>query len=77
MAAVREQGFEVGIHCYNHYRWQDYLATMLKHWHSLDQPLYVEPQFHHVFGPERRRRNGDALHHGVRRVRRKRPVRRL
>ena len=28
MAAVREQGFEVGIHCYNHYRWQDYVQTM-------------------------------------------------
>jgi peptidoglycan/xylan/chitin deacetylase (PgdA/CDA1 family) len=25
---VRAAGFEVGIHCYNHYRWQDYLATM-------------------------------------------------
>ena len=28
MRRVRERGFEVGIHCYNHYRWQDYLATM-------------------------------------------------
>ncbi len=28
MSAVRDQGFEVGIHCYNHYRWQDYLGTM-------------------------------------------------
>ncbi len=28
MRAVREAGFEVGIHCYNHYRWQDFLATM-------------------------------------------------
>src|SRR3954468_11436688 len=28
MRAVREQGFEVGIHCYNHYRWQDYVQTM-------------------------------------------------
>lgn len=26
--AVREAGFEVGIHCYNHYRWQDHLARM-------------------------------------------------
>jgi undecaprenyl phosphate-alpha-L-ara4FN deformylase len=23
MRAVRDAGFEVGIHCYNHYRWQD------------------------------------------------------
>jgi peptidoglycan/xylan/chitin deacetylase (PgdA/CDA1 family) len=28
MRAVRDAGFEVGIHCYNHYRWQDYLARM-------------------------------------------------
>jgi hypothetical protein len=25
---------------------QDYLATMLKHWRSLDQPIYVEPLLH-------------------------------
>ena len=28
LAAVRTAGFEVGIHCYNHYRWQDHLPTM-------------------------------------------------
>lgn len=28
MRSVRDAGFEVGIHCYNHYRWQDYLARM-------------------------------------------------
>ena len=28
MRAVREVGFEVGIHCYNHYRWQDYVHAM-------------------------------------------------
>ena len=28
MRAVREAGFEVGIHCFNHYRWQDYVQTM-------------------------------------------------
>src|SRR5688572_5690046 len=26
--AVRDAGFEVGIHCYNHYRWQDQLDRM-------------------------------------------------
>jgi len=25
---VREAGFETGIHCFNHYRWQDHLHTM-------------------------------------------------
>ncbi len=28
MRAVRDAGFEVGIHCYNHYRWQDYVQTL-------------------------------------------------
>lgn len=28
MRAVQAAGFEVGIHCYNHYRWQDYVQTM-------------------------------------------------
>jgi len=28
MRAVRDAGFEVGIHCYNHYRWQDCMQTM-------------------------------------------------
>ncbi|MBS0664686.1 MAG: polysaccharide deacetylase family protein [Verrucomicrobia bacterium] len=28
LRGVRDAGFEVGIHCYNHYRWQDYLQRM-------------------------------------------------
>ena len=28
MRAVRDSGFEIGIHCYNHYRWQDYVQRM-------------------------------------------------
>src|SRR3954465_4205413 len=28
MQQVRDAGFETGIHCYNHYRWQDHLAGM-------------------------------------------------
>jgi peptidoglycan/xylan/chitin deacetylase (PgdA/CDA1 family) len=28
MRAVRDAGFEVGIHCYNHYRWQDYVHRL-------------------------------------------------
>jgi peptidoglycan/xylan/chitin deacetylase (PgdA/CDA1 family) len=28
MRSVRDAGFEIGIHCYNHYRWQDYVHTM-------------------------------------------------
>jgi len=26
--AVRDAGYEVGIHCFNHYRWQDHVQTM-------------------------------------------------
>lgn len=28
MRAVRDAGFEIGIHCLNHYRWQDHVHTM-------------------------------------------------
>ncbi len=28
MRAVRDAGHEVGIHCYNHYRWQDHVQRM-------------------------------------------------
>jgi undecaprenyl phosphate-alpha-L-ara4FN deformylase len=28
MREVRDSGFEVGIHCYNHYRWQDFMQRM-------------------------------------------------
>ncbi len=28
LRAVRDAGFEIGIHCLNHYRWQDYVHKM-------------------------------------------------
>jgi len=28
MRSVRDRGFEVGIHCYDHFNWQDYLFKM-------------------------------------------------
>lgn len=28
LRAVQDAGFEVGIHCYDHFRWQDYVLTM-------------------------------------------------
>ena len=28
MRGVRDRGFEVGIHCYDHFQWQDYLFRM-------------------------------------------------
>lgn len=28
LRAVRDSGFEIGIHCFNHYRWQDYVHRL-------------------------------------------------
>jgi undecaprenyl phosphate-alpha-L-ara4FN deformylase len=32
MRAVRDQGFEVGLHSYDHVRWQDFVATASPEW---------------------------------------------
>jgi undecaprenyl phosphate-alpha-L-ara4FN deformylase len=53
MRAVRDAGFEVGIHCYNHYRWQDFVQTM-----SIDE-IRIEfiaagAEFLRIFGREAR-----------------------
>src|SRR5436190_8559357 len=51
MRSVRDAGFEVGIHCYNHYRWQDYVQTM-----SLDEVAAefdaARAEFLRIFGVE-------------------------
>lgn len=51
LRAVRDAGFEVGIHCHNHYRWQDYVQTM-----SLDEIRAefgaAREEFRRVFGGE-------------------------
>jgi undecaprenyl phosphate-alpha-L-ara4FN deformylase len=53
MRRVRDDGFEVGIHCYNHYRWQDYVQKM-----SLaeirDEFLAARTEFFRLFGGEAR-----------------------
>lgn len=53
MRAVRDAGFEVGIHCYNHYRWQDHVQGM-----SLDEVRAefgrAREEFRRVFGAEAR-----------------------
>src|SRR5688572_19782755 len=51
MRCVREAGFEVGVHAYNHYRWQDHLARM-----TIDE-VNVEfgaatAEFRRIFGVE-------------------------
>ncbi|HZZ19283.1 MAG TPA: polysaccharide deacetylase family protein [Opitutaceae bacterium] len=51
MRAVQAAGFEVGIHCLNHYRWQDHLAGM-----DLDavraEFAAARAEFTRVFGKE-------------------------
>ncbi len=51
MRAVRDAGFETGIHCYNHYRWQDYVQTM-----SLEEVraefAAARAEFRRIFGAE-------------------------
>ncbi len=53
MRAVRDAGFEVGIHCYSHYRWQDHLGRM-----SLEQVrgefASARAEFRRIFGAEAR-----------------------
>jgi undecaprenyl phosphate-alpha-L-ara4FN deformylase len=53
MRRVRDAGFEVGIHCYNHYRWQDYVQKM-----SLaairEEFLAARVEFFRIFGGEAR-----------------------
>lgn len=51
MREVRDSGFEVGIHCYNHYRWQDYVQKMSEpaiH----EEFLAARTEFLRVFGVE-------------------------
>lgn len=51
MRSVRDDGFEVGIHCYNHYRWQDYVQKL-----SLqairEEFLAARTEFLRLFGVE-------------------------
>lgn len=51
MRAVQGAGFEVGIHCHNHYRWQDYVQRM-----TIEQVrgefVAARTEFRRVFGVE-------------------------
>lgn len=53
LRAVRDAGFEIGIHCYNHYRWQDDLHRMsLKQVHAEFSAARAE--FRRIFGEDAR-----------------------
>jgi peptidoglycan/xylan/chitin deacetylase (PgdA/CDA1 family) len=49
MRVVRDAGFDVGIHCYDHIRWQDNVATKGEEWTRREMTLAVE-RFMEIFG---------------------------
>ena len=49
MRAVRDAGFEVGIHCYDHVRWQDHVAHKGAIWTAREMQLAVD-RFRTIFG---------------------------
>ena len=53
MRAVREAGFEVGVHCWDHVEWQDFVAGKDAAWTEREMKLATE-RFKQVFGTETR-----------------------
>ena len=49
MRVVRDAGFDVGIHCYDHIRWQDNVTTKGEEWTRREMMLAVE-RFIDIFG---------------------------
>ncbi|MCE5181613.1 MAG: 4-deoxy-4-formamido-L-arabinose-phosphoundecaprenol deformylase [Betaproteobacteria bacterium] len=49
MRAVRDDGFEVGIHCYDHIKWQDYVAKQDAAWTTKEMKL-ASDRFEKIFG---------------------------
>ena len=49
MRGVREAGFEVGVHCYDHIRWQDYVAGKGAEWTRRELQRAVDC-FTEIFG---------------------------
>ncbi len=49
MRGVRDAGFEVGIHCYDHIRWQDYVADKDAKW-TLRELQRAVDRFTEIFG---------------------------
>ncbi len=49
MRSVRDDGYEVGIHCYDHIRWQDYVADEDAEWTQRELQLAID-RFTEIFG---------------------------
>ena len=48
-AAVRDAGYEVGVHCFDHTTWQDFVSRRGEAW-TRDQMLRAVHRFREVFG---------------------------
>jgi len=57
MRKVRDAGFEVGIHCWDHVRWQDHVAAATDEW-TERQMVLSRNRFREIFGV-------DAKTHGA------------
>jgi peptidoglycan/xylan/chitin deacetylase (PgdA/CDA1 family) len=49
MRSVRDAGFEVGIHCYDHIRWQDHVVNKGESWTKREMQRAVD-RFSDIFG---------------------------
>ena len=49
MRAVRDAGFEVGVHCWDHVRWQDFVVHRDAQWTELEMQRAMD-RFQEVFG---------------------------
>jgi len=49
MRGVKDAGFEVGIHCYDHIRWQDYVTDKDAEWTQRELQLAVD-RYTEIFG---------------------------
>ena len=53
MRAVRDAGFEVGVHCWDHVRWQDFVTARDAAWTEREMERALR-RFREVFGDEAR-----------------------
>ena len=53
LQSVRDAGFEVGIHCWDHVRWQDFVCGKDEKWTEREMDLACE-RFREIFGEEPR-----------------------
>lgn len=49
MRSVKEAGFETGIHCYDHIKWQDYVAGEDAKW-TAKEMLLAQGRYEKIFG---------------------------